>query len=158
MAMELLFDFDKLGDKSEKATKTTIATLKKNGIIINDVDSTSAKRSSGITYKELGLTATDSQRVVLMIKKTGDIFKVKVNGKELPIKNQDDPKKALEEIAKKLDNGRLAFQKKLAKAKVKLPPKMKSTVGGKEKLLAEKEKSLDEAIAEAKKELEKLRD
>ena len=37
----------------------------------------------------------DEERVVLRIKQSGDIFQVLLNGKVLPIKNQDDHVKAI---------------------------------------------------------------
>lgn len=154
--MELVFDFQKLGDEKEKATKNMITLLKRNGIMIVSVDSSSIKRTSGVSFKELSLVANDSQTVTLLIKQTGDIFKVKVNGSELPIKNQTDPMKAVTEIAKKLDSGRIAFQRKLSRQKVAIP-KMKSTVITKEKALTQREAELDKAIAEAQNILKTLK-
>ena len=73
------------------------------------------KRTAGISYKEVNLTFADSQTVTLCVKKTGDIFQVKLNGKALPIRNQDDQKKAVKEIVDAMDSGRAAFQRKLAR-------------------------------------------
>ena len=79
------------------------------------------KRTAGITYREVNMTFSDSQIVTFKVKKTGDIFEVKINGKTVPMRNQDDQKKALEEISNYLTKGSAAFQKKLLRQKVTLP-------------------------------------
>ena len=73
---------------------------------------------------------TDKNRVVTFrVKQTGDIFEVRLNGKTLPIKEQDDQRKALKEIADAMDKGRTAFQRKLQRVRVDVPTKgMRSTV------------------------------
>ena len=74
----------------------------------------------------------------------------------MPIKNQQNIDAAIQEIIAKLDKGRLDFQKKLARTKVALPEKIKSTVATEETKLTQREKELDELIAEADKTLAEL--
>ena len=93
---------------------------------------------------------TDSQLVTLRIKQTGDVFQVLINGKVVPIRNQDDHKKAVAEIAGMLESGRTAFQAKLAKAKVKLPKGVTTAVTNIERALTEKRDALVEAVGAAR--------
>lgn len=86
----------------------------------------SVKRTNGISYRELALTWSDSQQVILRIKQSGDIFQVLLNGKLLPIKAQDDHLRAAREIVDALDAKRAAFQKALAARKTALPPALKT--------------------------------
>ncbi|THA04367.1 hypothetical protein [Rodentibacter pneumotropicus] len=149
----IIFDFEKMNGKNDKSTKDVIKIFTKAAITVASSDLSAIKRTSGISYKELSLTFADSQQVIFQIKQTGDIFKVKINGKEMPIKNQQNIDAAIQEIITKLDKGRLDFQKKLARTKVAPPPKIKSTVAGEEAKLTQREKELDELIAEADKTL-----
>lgn len=152
----IVFDFDKMNGKDDKSTKDVIKVFTKAGIQTTSSDLSAIKRTSGISYKELTLGFADSQQVTFQIKQTGDIFKVKINGKEMPIKNQQNIDAAIQEIIAKLDKGRLDFQKKLARTKVALPEKIKSTVATEETKLTQREKELDELIAEADKTLAEL--
>lgn len=156
MSKNILFQFDEMNSK-DKATKAVAANFKNSGAEVVQVDvSPTTKRTSGISYRELSLTFADSQVVIFRIKQSGDIFQVLLNGKVRPMTQQDDHAAAISEIVKAMENGRTAFQKKLAKAKVKLPNSIKTTVPNKEKLLTEKRDSLKEAISEAEKTLADL--
>lgn len=152
----IVFDFDKMNGKDDKSTKDVIKIFTRAGITVASNDLSAMKRTSGISYKELTFVFADSQQVVFQIKQTGDIFKVKINGREMPIKNQQNIDAAMQEIIAKLDKGRLDFQKKLARTKVTLPPKIRSTVTGEENKLTQREQELDELIAEADKTLREL--
>ena len=88
------------------------------------------------------------------IKPTGDVYQVLLNGSVLPLKNQDEHQKAIEEIASKLDGGRAAFQKKLARTKVTIPAGIRNTVKESEKALTEKRDALKEVIADLDKKIE----
>ena len=167
-----LFKFEELATKTDKATKDVIKEFKKNGveIIKESVSVSKAKRSSGISFKELNLTTTDSRQVQFAIKNTGDIFKVKIGVvvgaktqlREMPIQHQDDHKKAIKEIANRLERDRKTFQKKLAKLqKEQLDPKVKDKMktAAKTQLmrLQEENKQLDEDIAQADKRIAELK-
>ncbi len=114
----LLFSFEDLSVK-DKAAKEAMKYFSRAGanVVQQDV-STAVKRNSGVSYREMLLTFADSQKAVLRIKQTGDIFQVLLNNKLLPIKNQDDHIAAIAEIVKAMDSGRSKFQKLLAAAKV----------------------------------------
>ncbi|MBK5646838.1 hypothetical protein [Acinetobacter proteolyticus] len=157
MSKNIIFKFDEISNK-DKATKAVSSYFKKAGAEIVQVDvSPSVKRTSGISFRELSLTFADSQIVVFRIKQSGDIYQALLNGKVKPMVNQDDHSAAITELVKAMELGRSAFQKKLAKAKVRLPSSIKTTVPNKEKLLIEKRDSLKEAIQEAEQQLAELR-
>ena len=157
MSKNVVFKFDEMSNK-DKATKAVSSIFKRAGAEVVQVDvSTGVKRTSGISFRELSLTFADSQVVVFRIKQSGDIYQVVLNGKVKPITNQDDHTAAIGEIVKAMESGRSAFQKKLAKAKVKLPNSIKTTVPTKEKLLTEKRDALIDAVQEAEKELAQLK-
>jgi len=157
VSKNIIFNFDDMTNK-DKASKAVQAGFKKSGASVVQVDvSTNTKRTSGISYRELSLTFADSQVVIFRIKQTGDIFQVLLNGKVRPMTSQDDHAAAIAELVKAMDAGRTAFQQKLAKAKVKLPNSIKTTVPNKEKLLVEKRDALKDAIAEAEKTLAELK-
>ena len=86
----LLFGFDDLSVK-DKAVKTIQRQFARLGASVVSVDiPTTIKRKAGQTYREVNLTFADSQTVTLAVKKTGDIFEVRLNNKAIPIKNLDD--------------------------------------------------------------------
>lgn len=154
----VVFDFEAMTNK-DKSSKVVIASFKKAGATVIQVDVLSTtKRTSGISYRELSLAFADSQTVIFRVKQSGDIFQVLLNGKVKPITKQDDHTAAIVEIVKMMESGRSSFQKKLAKALVKLPPSIKTTVPNKEKLLTEKRDTLKEAVAEAEKILQELKE
>ena len=97
------------------------------------------------------------QIVTFAVNKTGDIFQVKLNGKVLPIRNQDDQQKALKEIADAMDKGRTAFQKRMALIKVQPPVSVRTAAPKMEKVLAERQTTLDQEIEAAKAELAEIR-
>ena len=84
----ILFSFEDMSTK-DKAAKQAVKYFARAGanVIAQDV-SASAKRSSGVSYREMTLTMSDSQNVVFRIKQSGDIFQVLVNGSILPIRNR----------------------------------------------------------------------
>lgn len=154
---KLLFSFEDFSSK-DRATKAVVKYFTRAGANAVQIDASAAvRRTSGVSYRELTLTFADSQAVALRIKQTGDIFQVLLNGKVLPLVNQDDHAKAIAEVAKAMDSARSAFQKKLARAKAKLPASIKTAAPKMEQVLTEKRDSLKEAIAEAQQELEGLR-
>ena len=118
MAKSLLFSFDDLTDKN-RVVRSVKKQFEALGAVVVAVDVPArVKRTAGITYRELSLSFADSQIVTFRVKQTGDIFEVRLNGKTLPIKEQDDQRKALKEIADAMDKGRTAFQRKLQRVRV----------------------------------------
>ncbi|WP_062359737.1 defense against restriction DarA-related protein [Vreelandella aquamarina] len=156
MAANLLFSFDDLTRK-DKAVKELEKYFKRAGTtpVSVDVDSR-IKRTSGVSYREISLTFSDSQVVKLRIKRPGDIFQVMLNRKVMPMRHQDDHAKAIGEIVQAMDRGRTAFQKRLAKAKVQLPKRMKTAAPRMEKRLEEKRDALREAVEDARQQLAEL--
>ncbi|AJK46247.1 hypothetical protein [Burkholderia plantarii] len=146
----LLFSFRDLSAKST-AAKQVVRYFTRAGATVVQQDIVSGlKRTSGVTYREMDLTFADSQRVTFRIKQTGDIFQVLLNGRVLPIKNQDDHVRAIAEIAQMMDAGRSRFQKLLAAAKVRPPVGIRTAVPKMEQVLVEKRDALKAAIAEVR--------
>ena len=99
---------------------TKIFTKAGDGVVPEDAQAqssefTKAKTENGKKYRELSISFLDNQTVTLRFNETGDIYKVKINGKETPITNQDDHKAAITEIISKLNAGRKKYQAVLAK-------------------------------------------
>lgn len=153
----LLFSFEDLSAK-DKAAKQAARYFSRAGanVVQQDVP-TAVKRSSGITYREMALTFADSQQVVLRIKQSGDIFQVLLNGKALPIKNQDDHVKAIAEIVQAMDAGRSRFQKLLAAAQVRPPAGIRTAAPRMEQVLTEKRDALKATIAEVRSQTEAIK-
>lgn len=154
---KLLFSFDELTQK-DKSVKVLEKHFKRAGanVVSVDVDQR-IKRASGVSYREISLTFSDSQVVKLRIKRPGDIFQVMLNRKVIPLANQDDHAKAIGEIIRAMDQGRTAFQQRMAKAKVKLPKRMTTAAPRMEKQLEEKRDALKEAVEDARKQLSELK-
>ena len=153
----LLFSFEDLSAK-DKAAKQAARYFSRAGanVVQQDVP-TAVKRSSGITYREMALTFADSQQVVLRIKQSGDIFQVLLNGKVLPIKNQDDHVKAIAEIVQAMDAGRSRFQELLAAAQARPPAGIRTAAPKMEQVLTEKRDALKAAIAEVRSQIEAIK-
>ncbi|KAF1003298.1 MAG: hypothetical protein GAK28_04803 [Luteibacter sp.] len=142
----LLFTFADLSAKST-AAKQVVRYFARAGANVVQQDIPSAvKRSSGVTYREMDLTFADSQQVTLRIKQTGDIFQVLLNGKALPIKDQEDHVKAIAEIVQAMDSGRSRYQKLLAAAKVRPPAGIRTAAPRMEQALTVKRDALKAAI------------
>lgn len=109
-----------------------------------------SRRAAGITYREATLTVASGQMVVLRVNLTGDIFQVKLNGVQLPIKNQTDSAKAIGEIAAMLEKNQVSFQKAQARKAIALPKGMSTPAPKQAAVYAEREAQLDTQIAERK--------
>ena len=153
----LLFSFEDLTVK-DKAAKQAMRYFSRAGanVVQSDV-ATAVKRTAGISYREMTLTFADSQQAVLRVKQSGDIYQVLLNGKVLPIKNQDDHVKAIAEVAQAMDAGRSKFQKKLAAAMVKPPAGIRTAAPKMEQVLTEKRDALKAAIAEVRNQIEAIK-
>lgn len=141
-----VIDYDAItaGGDAPKEIKKAFARLGNH--VVNVETTGKARRTAGVSYKELSMYFADNQQVMLRVKSTGDIYQVLVNDKELPIKNQDDFTRAIAEIDQVLNKGRVAFQKKLAKAAVETPKSIRTATPNQEKILTEKRDALKEAI------------
>lgn len=114
------------------------------------------RRTAGIAYQEVFLTFADSQQVTLRLKESGDVFQVLLNGTAVPLRSQDDLKQAVMEVYTRLERGRAAFQKKLAKAAVAVPPSLTTAAPQLEQQLTAKRDSLREAFAAVQAEIAQL--
>ncbi|MER2511512.1 MAG: hypothetical protein ABTQ25_03665 [Nitrosomonas ureae] len=152
----LIFSYADLSIK-DKAAKEAAKYFSRAGahVVQQDV-STAAKRAAGISFREMTLTFADSQKVILRIKQTGDIYQVLLNGKILPIKNQDDHVKAISEIVAAMDAGRTKFQKLLAAVKIRPPAGIRTAAPKMEQVLTSKRDALRIAISEVRAEIDKL--
>lgn len=113
MNTPLLFDIKNLSTEADSMKRLIdMFSMLSETLVSHDVDKT-LKRSAGITYKEVSLTFADSQTVTFSIKQTGDIWKVKLNNKQIALRNQDahKPEAVVQEIAQKIKAGRTAYQK-----------------------------------------------
>ena len=151
----IVFEFAELaGGKAEKKLAQVFSRAGAN-VVQSSVGP--MKRTSGISFKDVLLTFADGQSVTLSVKQSGDIYKVNLNGKALPIKAQDDHYKAVKEMVAAMDAGRSKFQAALAKAKAALPKGIKSAAPKMETALKAKAADLDTAIANARGKVEELR-
>ncbi len=153
----LLFNFDKLGP-ADAGVKKAVQQFGRAGSRVAQAEAVAGiKRTSGISYRELSLTFADSQRVVLRIKQSGDIWQVLLNGAVVPVRNQDDHVAAVAEIAKAMDAGRQKFQRRLAAIKVKPPAGIRTAAPKMEQVLTQRRDTLKEAIAEVREEIVRVR-
>lgn len=118
--------------------------------------SKTARRSNGISFREAHLIFKDGQTVKLLVKLTGDIFQVLLNGRAFPIKRQDDIDGAIREIVDGLNARRAARQKRLAASKVAMPDGVKASRRVREVHLRAQLANITELVEIAKEELTEL--
>jgi hypothetical protein len=149
----LLFSFEDLD--SDKAGQALSRYFQGAGeqVVQTTVDPC-VRTSSDIAYKTIDVTFADGQTLTLLVKESGDIFTVLLNGKALAILAQDDQEASMAEMVKAMDAGRTKFQAALAKTRAVLPSTIRMATPKVEIVLQEKLASLNEAIALAKEELE----
>ena len=111
------------------------------------------RTSSDIAYKTIDVTFADGQKLTLLVKESGDIFSVLLNGKALPLTAQDDQEAAMAEMVKAMDDGRAAFQDALTKTQAVVPSTIRMSTPKVEAVLQARLASLNEAIALAKEDL-----
>lgn len=146
----LAFSYDELGTAGGKAAKRLAGLFGRAGAhVVATTADPRVRRTSGVTYRDVSLTFADGQQLTVSVKPTGDVFQVKVNGKPVPIRNQDDHMAAVGEIAKYMETGRAKFQVKLAHTRAALPKGLATAAPRMEVALAGKEAQIDEAIATA---------
>jgi hypothetical protein len=109
-----------------------------------------------VTTRELVLSFVDSQAVTLRVKSSGDVFQVLVNGRVVPIAEQDDVAGAAREIAMQLDRTRESFQKRLSLLKMTPPEGMRTTAPRMEVALLKQVAEVDAQIAVARREVADL--
>ena len=149
----LVFNFDDLD--SDAAAQSLSLYFKGAGeqVVQTTVDP-QVRTSSDIAYKTIDVTFADGQKLTLLVKESGDIFSVLLNGKALPLKAQDDQEAAMAEMVKAVDDGRAAFQDALAKTEAVVPATIRMAAPKVEAVLQGRLTFLQGAIATAKAELE----
>lgn len=157
MSKNLIFSFEDMGSKSDAATRNLVKYFARAGNnVVQGEAITTIKRTAGISYREMVLTFSDSQKVVMRIKQSGDIYQVLLNDKVIPIKAQDDHVSAIAEIVRTMDAGRSKFQAMLVKLQAKPPAGIRTAAPKMEAVLTEKRDGLKSAIAVVRAEIAKL--
>ncbi|CAE6901156.1 hypothetical protein [Paraburkholderia domus] len=149
----LVFNFEDLdGDNAAQALSRYFQGAGEQ-VVQTTVDP-QIRTSSDIVYKTIDITFADGQKLTLLVKESGDIFSVLLNGKALPLKAQDDQEAAMAEMVKAMDDGRAAFQEALTKTQAVVPTTIRMAAPKVESVLKARLASLNEEIDLAKKELE----
>jgi hypothetical protein len=151
--MKLPIDFDLLASDPKRALRRVLSFFARLAVEIVDVSSDGrTRRTAGVSYREVSLVFADSQRIALRVKATGDIYEARLNGKVQPMGEQDDPAKAVAELAGLLDRNRGRFQKRMAALAMKPPegaktaaPKLRQSL---EQQIAQVDAEIDAAEAE----------
>jgi uncharacterized coiled-coil protein SlyX len=141
-------DFSNAQAAAKALKKVSTIMIRAGQPVVSSEFNDTAKRTSGITYREASLTVASGQMVVLRVNATGDIFQVLLNGAVQPLKNQTDSDKAVMEIAALLEKGQGAFQKAQARKAIALPKGMSTPAPKQAKVYAERVAQLDTQIAE----------
>jgi len=153
----LILDFYNLSGK-DKAIGAAKRAFEKAGATVTSVDvDAKVKRVSNVSSRDVHFGFADSQTASFGVTATGDVFQVKINGRLIPLKNQDDHQKAITEIVAAMAKGRAKFQAALAKVKVDLPKSIRTAAPRMEVVLREQIAAVDEAIGAAETRLAELR-
>lgn len=144
---ELLFDFDNPAGAKRSLKRVAQAMLRAGQPVVSSDFDPKVRRTAGVSYRQAMLTLASGQTVGLMIKLTGDVFRVLLNGAVLPIKNQDGLK-AIAEIAAAAERNQAKFQKAQARKLVELPKSIRTAAPRMEQVLQQRNTELDAQIAE----------
>lgn len=148
----LVFSFDDLD--SDKAGQALSHYFQGVGAqVVQTAVDPRVRRTSGISFKQIDLTFADGQRLSLMVKQSGDIYQVLLNGSAIAIKDQHDQVAAIAEMVKAMDSGRTQFQVALSKARAVLPATIRMSTPKVEASLKDKLENITHAIALAHEEL-----
>jgi hypothetical protein len=150
MAKVQIFNFDELSSDGKAAQRMAKAFTRAGANVVQTESDGRIKRTLSVSYKELAFTFADGQQITLQIKKTGDVGTVKLNGKAVPIKNQDDQNKAVAELVQLMEANRAKFQAALAKKKAALPKGIKTAAPKMQEVLTARVAELDTQIDEKK--------
>lgn len=151
----LVFELDR-GNK-DKAVREATRLFKRAGaqVVSAEVDANLSRRA-GVSFRNISFSFADNQKVTFAVKATGDVFEVRLNGKPVPLRNQDDHALAIGEIAERMDAGRAAYQRALARVRVPLPPSIRVSRVNLLIALTERRDNLVSGVAEAKATYEKM--
>lgn len=155
--MKLLIDYEGLAGNTVTATKKVTTLLQRAGAEVIKVESDGkSRRIAGISFREVAFTFADSQSIGLRVKATGDVYEVRLNNKVVPVKEQDDPAKAVVELAALLDRNRARFQKRMAALQMRPPEGAKTAAPRLIEALQQQVAELDSQIEAATAELAAL--
>lgn len=146
----LVFDFANPSAASKSLNQLVRLFVREGCAVASAEIDTKVQKTAGVAWRAIEFVFVDNQKVSMRVKLTGDIFQVLVNGKQLPIREQDDPAKAVGEISNVLDMGRASFQKKLARVRARTPQSSRREATTKLML----EKRLSASVAEKRELLE----
>lgn len=105
------FDYDNF---TEQGLKDVTKEFESNGLNVVSVDADNRpKRQSGVQTKRAVFTFDDGQTTTLQATSHGTIFQVRLNRKVLPVRNVDDLKKAIGEIADKVKANTKSYRRNL---------------------------------------------
>lgn len=144
-----LFEYAEIGGGKGAEKKLAQAFSRAGAEVVSTGTDGKTKRTAGVSFKSLMLTFADGQTIEALVKQTGDIYQVKLNGKLIPLKAPDDHKESVKQLVTLLDSGRAKFQAALAKTKVALPAGTKSKAVDMSAQLKAQVEALDTQIAEA---------
>lgn len=152
--MKLLIDYEQLATNAASAMRRVTQMLTRAGLQLVDVASDGkARRIAGVSFREVVLTFVDSQSLTLRVKATGDVYEVRLNGKVVPMREQNDPVKAVGELVKMLDANRERHQKRLAALQMKPPAGARTAAPKLKEALKAQIAEVDAAIGAAREEL-----
>lgn len=156
--MKLTIDFAGLAANAANAMRRVTALFQRANLPVLDVSCDGkTKRAASISFREVLLTFADSQKLLLRVKATGDVYQVLVNGKVTPVSAQDDGAKAVAELVGILDKGRARFQKRLAAMAMKPPEGAKTAAPKLREKLVQQIAEVDAQIEAATEELAALK-
>jgi len=147
-------DLMSLTEKDPYITKIKTALIKATGQHIAKVNILPIKRTGGVSYRGAEMALSGGQKVTFLVRQDGDIYRVQLNDKDLPLAGDLSPDNAqsfnasMKEIASTVVNGQIAFQKKQAIQKVVVPRSVTTTKTAVQNLqdVLNSEKELDEVI------------
>lgn len=155
--MKILVDYEALSGNAAAAMRRVTTLFSRAGApVVEVVCDGKTKRTASTSYREVALSFADSQQLTLRIKATGDVYQVLLNGKPIPVKEQDDPDKAVGELAGLLDGNRKKFQKRMAALTMKPPEGAKSAAPKLRDVLSKQIAAVDAEINSATEELAAL--
>lgn len=145
----LLFNFENPSANTRVLRDITKVFGRAGAVVVSSEVDKATSRKAGVVYRNANFTFADGQTVTLAVKSSGDVFEVRVNNKAVPLANQDEHTKAIGEIAERLDKGRSAFQKQLARVRTVMPASIKVSRSRMLSALVEKRDVLKGAVEEA---------
>lgn len=121
------FNLQTLTEKDALVTKLKAALESASGQSVPYITIEAIKRIAGVSARGITLGLENGQSVTFLIRNTGDIFRVQLNGKDLPLATDFDHeygelfKQGMAEIGQAVRKNQKAFDDKQAKGKITIP-------------------------------------